>query len=270
MISHIHAVDLKAEHLSKRAPVGDLNGRDTEVIETNYQTLFFENVDKRIAKLEKQEKRSRTKATVMKVVFIALAVLAILTLISSAILGGLSAYSVLAISTSAIYGTVMSLVIGSSLLASGAAILNFPKNFVKSFISDALRFHEKAEFLKDKIHNEDLVVFMEAELANRDFLHPEKIVSASKFVKLFYTINNIIDKLSDVEKYKKEVEDCERTLRNSPIGLSLAEVSLQHKIEEQLVSAKEILKTLDKQIIELENEANDIRGALRDLDRQPS
>lgn len=235
----------------------------------DYKNLFIKSVHNKITKTEILEKRSRTKALAMKILFIALAVLGVLSILASCVVGVLTAYAVIPIAATTTHAVMGGLIAGGGLLVSISTLLNFPKNFAKSYVKKALKCQNKASFLKEKIQKQDLRFFLTEELTKPRFANLERIASSSKFAELFFMTCQINDKTADFAKYNKKVRDNQHLIIPHN-GLTIQELNEQRLLEQKFNEANTLLEGMRREILELENKAGDIRAALRELDQNDS
>lgn len=245
-----------------------LGGNEDPIDPNNYVPAFTHKINLFVEDTLKSEQKERFKAKVMKVVFVSLVVLAALSIITTGIIGGLTAFSVIAIAGTTLDLVISGLIVGSGLLTSIAAMLNFPKNYVKSFISEALKLNEKADYLKKKMQTEDLGLFINQELIQTGLKNIEKLASSSEFVELFYITNQIDDKSLELRTFEQDITAYRTVLLRPLEGLSVEELEEQNEIKEKLKAAEKLLGKMLTELNELKNRAANIRKDLADLDKQ--
>lgn len=225
--------------------------------------VFHKNLEAYIIHAENLEKSAKNKMTLMKVLFIGLLVLGTICAASFfllPVLGNIAA--ALGLSVAATTIAWQTIFLGGGLLA-GLSFL--PRRFIKGFEKDKNQYHQKAETLKELIKG-DFREFLDAELTGK-YKHPEVIAGTSDFAELFYLMQNVNNKKSDVQRHEQELLHV-RDLIKLREGLVGKEQKNHIELEEKVSEVTNKLQEMKREVQELENDAHDLRSNLAELDRK--
>ena len=221
----------------------------------NFEPIFRRNLKDYVTRTEKLEKSAENKMTLMKALFVGLLILGIICAASFFLLPVLgSIAAALGISVTATMVAWQSIFLGGGLIA-GLSFL--PRRFIKGFEEDRNHYHQKAEILKHLLQEDNFRDFLGEEL--RKYEHHEAIAVAPDFAELYYLMQNLQDKKLDIQRFEQELLNVRNMIRGEA----------NKELQENINKINEKLQQMQREVHELENEANDIRVNLAQLDKNP-
>lgn len=226
----------------------------------NFYVQFTKTLNNEVKLISEEAKNSQFKATLLKVAFIGLLVLGLICAASFCLLpiaGQIAAAVGATVSTVLI--TCEAIFVAGGLIAGLSFV---PRSFIQKYTDQKEQAEEKAEKLKSYIENRvNMEQFIKEELILRDFKKPLEVIASRDFVELYYTIQSLKAKKSQMASFLLKMDYVNHLL--IPVEQRSEENEYrQQELEEQLTHVSNSIQDMQKEVHELELQADEIRVKL--------